>query len=123
MTSNEGAEMKGRCVFCKAEIPPQTEVCLRCRRLQHVGDTAGRVLIAVVLFLTCGLFGWYLFWVGISALQTGRAWWLYIVLFELKGAEAYGFGLFMSGIGLVFMAFPVLYIVMNFVRRRDTRPD
>ena len=127
MTSNEGGEIKRRCVFCKADIPPQTEVCPQCRRLQHVGDTAGLVLIAVVLFLTFGLFGWYLFWVGISALHTGRAlWWAYIVPVELEGAEAFGFGLFMSGIGLVFMALPVLFIViplMNFVRRRDTRPD
>jgi len=127
MTPNEGGEIKRRCVFCKADIPPQTEVCPQCRRLQHVGDTAGLVLIAVVLFLPCGLFGWYLFRVGFSALYTGRAlMWAYIVPVELEGAEAYGYGLFMSGIGLVFMALPVLFIViplMNFVRRRDTRPD
>jgi hypothetical protein len=127
MTPNEGGEIKRPCVFCKADIPPQTEVCPQCRRLQHVGEAAGWVLIAVVLFLPCGLFGWYLFSLGVSALHTGRAlWWAYIVPVELEGAEAYGFGLFMSGVGLVFMAVPVLFIVkplMNFIRRRDRRPD
>ena len=127
MTSNEDGEIRQRCVFCKADIPPQTEVCPKCRRLQHVGHAAAWVLIAVVLFLPCGLFGWYLFSVGLSASRTGRAvWWAYIVPIELEGAEAYGFGLFMSGIGLVFLAVPVLFIVkplMDFVRRRDTRPD
>ena len=127
MTPNEGGEIKRRCVFCKADIPPQTEVCPQCRRLQHVGDTAGLVLIAVVLFLTCGLFGWYLFWLGVSALHTGRALlWAYFVPVELEGAEAFGYGLFMSGLGLVSMAVPVLFIVeplMNRVRRRDQRPD
>jgi hypothetical protein len=80
-----------------------------------------------MLFLTCGLFGWYLFWQGFSALRTGRGLlWAYIVPVELEGAEAYGYGLFMSGVGLVLMAVPVLPVVkplMNFVRRRDTRPD
>ena len=127
MTSNEGGEIIRRCVFCKADIPPQTEVCPKCRRLQHVGHTAAWVLIAVVLFLTCGLFGWYLFRLGFSALHTGRALlWAYIVPVELEGAEAFGYGLFMSGLGLVSMAVPLLFIVkplMNFVRRRDTRPD
>jgi hypothetical protein len=127
MTSNEGDEIVRHCLFCKAEIPPETEVCPRCRRLQHVGHGAALVPIALVLFLTFGLLGWYLFRVGISALQTGRAvWWAYIVPIELEGAEAYGFGLFMSGIGLVFMAIPFLFIViplMKFVRRRDTRPN
>jgi hypothetical protein len=127
MTSNEGGEIMRRCVVCKADIPPQTEVCPQCRRAANVGDTTGWVLIAVVLFLTCGLFGWYLFWLGFSALHTGRALlWAYIVPVELEGAEAFGYGLFMSGIGLVSMAVPVLFIVkplMNFVRRRDTRPD
>jgi hypothetical protein len=127
MTSNEDGEIMRRCVFCKADIPPQAEVCPKCRRAVIVGDTAGWVVIAVVLFLTSGLFGWYLFWQGFSALQTGRAiMWAYIVPVELEGAEAYGYGLFMSGIGLVFMAIPVLFIViawMSFVRKRDTRPD
>jgi hypothetical protein len=127
MTSNDGDEIKRRCVFCKADIPPQTEVCPKCRRLQHVGHAAAWVLIAAVLFLPCGLFGWYLFWQGFSALRTGQAiMWAYIVPVELEGAEAYGYGLFMSGIGLVFMAIPVLFILkplMDFVRRRDTRPD
>jgi hypothetical protein len=127
MTSNEGDEIIRRCVFCKAVIPPQTEVCPKCRRLANVGESTGWVLIAVVLFLTFGLFGWYLFWQGFSALGTGRALlWAYIVPVELEGAEAYGFGLFMSGIGLVFMAFPVLFIVgfwVTFVRRRNKRPD
>jgi hypothetical protein len=85
------------------------------------------VLIAGVLILTCGLFGWYLFSDGVSALLTGRAvMWAYIVPVELEGAEAYGYGLFMSGVGLVFMAFPVGFIVkplIDCVRRRDTRPD
>jgi hypothetical protein len=114
-------------VYCKADIPPQTEVCPRCRRLENVGHAAAWVLIAVVLFLTCGLFGWFLFWEGFSALRTGRAlMWAYIVPVELEGAEAFGYGLFISGLGLVSMAVPVLVIVipsMNFVRRRDTRPD
>jgi len=127
MTSNEGGEIVRRCVFCKADIPPQTEVCPRCRRAVNVGDTSGWVFIAVVLFLTFGLFGWYLFWLGFSALHTGRAlMWAYIVPVELEGAEAFGYGLFMSGVGLVFMAVPIPFIViplMNFVRRRDTRPD
>ena len=127
MTSNDGGETVRRCVYCKAAIPPQSEACPRCRRGEKIGYSAAWVLIAVVLFLTCGLFGWYLFWLGFSALHTGRAlWWAYIVPVELEGAEAFGFGLFMSGIGLVFMALPVLFIViplMNFVRRRDTRPD
>jgi hypothetical protein len=113
-----------RCVVCKADIPPQTEVCPRCRRVAKVGtDTTGWVPIAVVLFLTCGLFGGYLFWLGVSALHTGRALiWAYIVPVELEGAEAFGYGLFMSGLGLVLMAVPVLFIVgplMNLVRRRD----
>jgi hypothetical protein len=117
-----------RCVFCNADIPPQTEVCPRCRRVANVGqDTTGWVAIAVVLFLTFGLFGWYLFWLGISALQTGRAlMWAYIVPVELEGAEAYGYGIFMSGVGLVSMAIPVPFIViplMKLVRRRDQRPD
>ena len=47
-----------RCVVCKADIPPQTEVCPKCRRLQHVGHTAAWVLIAVVLFLTQGERTW-----------------------------------------------------------------
>ena len=127
MTSNEGGEIQRRCLFCKADIPPQTEVCPQCRRLQHVGDTTVWVPIAVVLFLTCGLFGGYLFWLGFSALHTGRALlWAYFVPVELEGAEAIGYGIFMSGVGLVSMAVPVLCIVvplMNFVRRRDTRPD
>ena len=127
MTSNEGGEITRRCVVCKADIPPQTEVCPQCRRAANVGHTAAWVLIAVVLFLTCGLFGRYLFWLGFSALHTGRALlWAYIVPVELEGAEAFGYGLFMSGLGLVSMAVPVMFIVkplMNFVRRRDTRPD
>ena len=127
MTSNDGGEIRRRCVFCKADIPPQTEVCPKCRRLQHVGHAAAWVLIAVVLFLPCGLFGWYLFRLGISALHTGQAiMWAYIVPVELEGAEAFGYGLFMSGVGLVFMAFPVGFIVkplIDCVRRRDTRPD
>jgi hypothetical protein len=127
MTSNDGGEIMRRCVYCKADIPPQTEVCPRCRRLENVGHAAAWVLIAVVLILTCGLFGGYLFWQGFSALLTGRAFmWAYCVPVELEGAEAYGYGLFMSGIGLVFLAIPVLFIVkplMNFVRKRDTRPD
>jgi hypothetical protein len=114
-------------VYCKADIPPQTEVCPRCRRLENVGHAAAWVLIAVVLVLTCGLFGWYLFSLGVSALHTGRAvWFAYIVLIELEGAEALGFGVFMSGLGLFWMAVPVLFIVkplMDFVRRRDARPD
>jgi hypothetical protein len=122
MTSNEGGEIMRRCVFCEAEILPQTEVCPQCRRAANVGDSW--VLIAVVL-LTFGLFGGYLFWLGFSALYTGRALlWAYIVPVELEGAEAFGFGLFMSGIGLVLLASPVLCIVkvlMNFVRRRDAR--
>jgi hypothetical protein len=85
------------------------------------------VLIAVVLILTSGLFGWYLFSEGVSALRTGRGiMWAYIVPVQLEGAEAYGYGLFMSGVGLVFIAFPVGFIVkplIDFVRRRGTRPD
>jgi hypothetical protein len=127
MTSNGGGEIMRRCVVCKADIPPQTEVCPRCRRAANVGHAAGWVLIVVVLFLTCGLFGWCLFWLGFSALHTGRALlWAYIVPVELEGAEAFGYGLFMSGLGLVSMAVPVLFIVkplMDFVRRQDTRPD
>ena len=126
MTSNEDGEIMRRCVFCKAYIPPLTEVCPRCRRLQHVGHAAAWVLIAVVLILTCGLFGWYLFWLGFSALHTGRALLFYIVPVELEGAEAIGYGILMSGVGLVSMAVPVLFIVeplMNLVRRRDQRPD
>ena len=127
MTSNEDGEIMRRCVFCKAYIPPLTEVCPRCRRLQHVGHAAAWVLIAVVLFLPCGLFGWYLFSVGFSALRTGRALlWAYFVPVELEGAEAFGYGLFLSGLGLFWMAVPVLFILkplMDFVRRRDTRPD
>jgi hypothetical protein len=52
--------------------------------------------------------------------------WAYIVPVQLEGAEAYGYGLFMSGVGLLFMAFPVGFIVkplIDFVRRRGTRPD
>ena len=127
MTSDEGGEIRRRCVFCKADIPAQTEVCPKCRRLQHVGHAAAWVLIAVVLFLTCGLFGWYLFWLGFSALHTGQAlMWAYTVPVELEGAEAFGYGLFLSGLGLFWMAVPVLFILkplMDFVRRRDTRPD
>jgi hypothetical protein len=127
MTSNEDGEIVRRCVVCKAEIPPDTEVCPRCLRAGNLRDTTGWVPIAVVLFLTCGLFGWYLFSVGFSALRTGRALlWAYFVPVELEGAEAIGYGILMSGVGLVSMAVPVLFIVeplMNFTRRRDKRPD
>jgi hypothetical protein len=67
-----------------------------------------------------------LFWLGVSALHTGRALLFYIVPVELEGAEAFGYGLLMSVLGLFFMAVPVGFIVkplMDFVRRRGTRPD
>src|ERR1700722_13304838 len=112
MTANGGGEIMRRCVVCKADIPPQTEVCPRCRRAANVGHAAGWVLIVVVLFLTCGLFGGGLFWLGFSALHNRRALlWAYIVPVELDGAEAFWYGLFLSGLGLVLMAVPVLFIV------------
>jgi hypothetical protein len=68
-----------------------------------------------------------LFRLGFSALHTGRAFlWAYFVPVELEGAEAFGYGLFMSGIGLVAMALPVGFIVkslMHFFRRQNKRPD
>jgi hypothetical protein len=52
--------------------------------------------------------------------------WAYIVPVELEGVEAFGYGLFMSGLGLLSIALPVLFVLkplMDFVRSRRTRPD
>jgi hypothetical protein len=117
-----------RCVVCKVEIPPQTEVCAQCQHAAKVRpDITGWEAVALVLLLTFGPFGWYLFWLGFSALRAGRAFlWAYLVPVELEGAEAVGYGLFMSGLGLFLMGSAVLFTVsglMNLVRRRDERSD